>query len=308
MKVRFWGVRGSVPVPGAGTVRYGGNTSCIEVAGAGGECIVLDAGTGLRVLGLDLVQRAKPLPTIHLFISHTHWDHIQGFPFFAPCYVPGAAIRVKGPVHFAETQSLQHAFDTQMRYEFFPISNAQLGAKVSYESLKETSTEIGGLRIRAQFANHPILSLAYRLTENGRSVVYTGDHEPYHNVFKDPGGASRPPAEEDALFGDVEQTVEDANRRFLEFIRGAHVFVADCQYTPDEYRASKRGWGHSSWDYCLQSMKEAQVEHMILTHHDPLRTDQALDDMLAAVRAAAAKEGLNPDKITLAREGVELEV
>jgi phosphoribosyl 1,2-cyclic phosphodiesterase len=306
MKVKFWGVRGSIPVPGPTTVRYGGNTSCLEIQGAQSECIVLEAGTGLRCLGLDLVKR-KPLPPIHLFISHTHWDHIQGFPFFAPCYVPGSQIDVRGPVHFVESQSPSYAFDLQMKYEFFPISNQQLAAKIHYHSLAETDLAVGGVQIRTQFANHPILSLSYRLSENGRTIVYTGDHEPYFNLLeKDHKAAAH---EDDFLFGDdMDESVEKANQRFLEFIRGAHVLVIDCQYTPEEYRTSRRNWGHSSWDYCLKWMQDGQVERMFLTHHDPLRSDEALDEMLKAARAVAAELKIDPERIQMAQEGLEVEV
>jgi len=306
MKIKFWGVRGSIPVPGPSTVKYGGNTSCVEVSGDGGECIVLDTGTGSRPLGLDLARR-KPIPAIHLFISHTHWDHIQGFPFFIPCYVPGTQIQVRGPVHFTASRTLQDIFEMQMKYEFFPISNEQLAAKITYESLKETELSVGGVQIRTQFMNHPILSLGYRLTQNGRSVVYTGDHEPYHNVFAEKKSAT-PNAEDDLLFGDVGKTVEDANARFVEFIRGANLLIIDCQYTPEEYRTSRRNWGHSSWDYCLKWMREGGVERMALTHHDPMRSDDALEALLKDARAAAVKEGLDPERIVLAQEGSEIAI
>jgi phosphoribosyl 1,2-cyclic phosphodiesterase len=307
MKIKFWGVRGSIAVPGSSTLKYGGNTSCVELSSENKDCIVFDAGTGIRPLGLDIAKRGKPFPEINLLISHTHWDHIQGFPFFVPCYIPGMVIHAKGPVHFSETQSLQSIFDIQMRYDFFPISNEQLAAKIDYETLKETSFQIGSVKIQTQFANHPILSLAYRVTENGRTVVYTGDHEPYQNLFKS-DKETPTKEEEDPMFGNIEATVEAANQRFVNFIRGAHVLIVDCQYNPEEYRTSRRGWGHSSWDYCLKWMKEAAIEEMILTHHDPMRTDQALDQMLESVRTEAKVQGLNPDKIHLAEEGREFKI
>ncbi len=303
MKIKFWGVRGSIPVPGPTTVRYGGNTSCVEVSGDDGECVVLDTGTGSRLLGLDLVKR-KPIPPIHLFISHTHWDHIQGFPFFVPCYVPGTRIHVRGPVHFAETRTLQDVFEMQMKYEFFPISNEQLAAKITYESLKEAELSVGGMQIRTQFMNHPILSLGYRITQNGRTLVYTGDHEPYHNVFTDKTPV-KAAVEDDLLFGEVEQTVDHANDRFVDFIRGANVLILDCQYTPEEYRTSRRNWGHSSWDYALRWMREGKVERMFLTHHDPMRSDDALEQLLKEARQAASGEGIDPERIALAQEGAE---
>ncbi len=245
MKVKFWGVRGSISVPGPATVRYGGNTTCIEVKGRQGECIILDAGTGLRCLGMDLLKRGVPLPLINIFISHTHYDHIHGFPFFAPCYIPGTVIQVKGPVHYLEKRSLKDVFDIQMQYDFFPVSNQQLAADIHYEALNETSMEINHLRIKTQFSNHPVRCLGYRITENGRSMVFTGDHEPYYNLFDTEDAPRSPESEDNLLFGDVEATVRDVNRRFADFVRDADLFVVDCQYTPDEYPAGKRGWGHS---------------------------------------------------------------
>lgn len=306
MKIRLWGVRGSLPTPGPTTVRYGGNTACIEAVGDNGECIVLDAGTGIRPLGLDLLKRGKPLPPIHLFISHTHWDHIQGFPFFVPCYIPGTQLHVKGPVHFEEDKSLQSVFDLQMKYEYFPISNQQLAATIDYESIAQGKLNIGNIEISAQFTNHPILCLGYRLTQNGRSVVYTGDHEAYQNVFAGKSQMRTADGKSDALLKELDQRVEKANQRFVDFIRSAHLVIIDCQYTPQEYQTSRKGWGHSSWDYCLQWMKDGQVERMVLTHHDPTRTDEALDAMLAAVRAAAVEKGLDPQKISMATEGAEM--
>jgi phosphoribosyl 1,2-cyclic phosphodiesterase len=306
MKIKFWGVRGSIPVPGPGTVKYGGNTSCLELVHQPDQCIILEGGSGLRVLGMDLLKRGKTLPEILLFISHTHWDHIQGFPFFVPNYIKGTRIKVQGPVHFAEKQTLQSVFDMQMRYEVFPISNAQLSASISYEALGETKFQVGDIQVRTQFANHPILSLSYRFTQQGRTVVYTGDHEPYHNLFKDPK-ATGESKEDDLLFGDVDSVVTDANRRFVDFVRDADV-VVDCQYTPDEYRTTRKNWGHSSWDYCLQWMKEGNVKRMVLTHHDPLRTDADLDANLAKVRDSAKEMGLDADAISMALEGMEVEI
>jgi phosphoribosyl 1,2-cyclic phosphodiesterase len=306
MKVRFWGVRGSIPVPGPTTVRYGGNTSCLEVTGADGECIMLEAGSGLRVAGMDMLGRGG-IPHIHLFISHTHWDHIQGFPFFVPAYIPGTQIDVKGPVHFVQDRPLKEAFDVQMRYDFFPISTQQLGAEISYEAIAETALEIGGVKIRSQFTNHPIRSCGYRLTENGKTIVYTGDHEPYYNMFEAPEG-EEDDEEDDLLFGDVADTVDDANARFVDFVRDADVFICDCQYKPEEYAKDKKNWGHSSWDYCLQWMKDSGAKQMILTHHDPMRSDDQVDAMQEEIRAAAADMGLDPDTIQMAREGLEIEL
>lgn len=308
MKVKFWGVRGSIPVPGPDTARYGGNTACVEISGENKECIILDAGSGVRVLGLDLMKRG-PLPPIHILISHTHWDHIQGFPFFVPCYIPGTRVEVKGPVHYIENNTIRNVFDIQMQYEFFPVSNQMLDADIHFETLAETTLTIGGIQIRTQFVNHPVRCLSYRLTENGRSVVYATDHEPYYNLF-DTGESADTEDEknEELLFGEVEATVQDANRRFVDFVRGADLFITDSQYTPDEYPSKKRNWGHSSWDYCLQWMKDAGAKQMVLTHHDPLRTDDQLEDILKHIHCAAGKKGIDPNTVMTAKEGIEISV
>lgn len=306
MKLRFWGTRGSIPSPGPSTVKYGGNTACLQLTGENSECIILDAGTGIRLLGLALMETHKSLPPIHLLITHTHWDHIQGFPFFVPCYIAGAKIAVKGPVHFQEGKTLQSIFDVQMQYDFFPVSNAQLKADISYETLDETLFEIGGIQVNTRFSNHPIRSLAYRFEENGKTVVYTGDHEPYYNLFETKEGSGS--EDDDLLFGSAGSTVDSANDRFVDFIRGADLLVIDCQYTPDEYPALRRGFGHSSWDYCLDWMKASETQKMVLTHHDPTRTDEALDRMYDDICMAAKEKGLDPERIILAREGQEISV
>ncbi len=313
MKVTFWGVRGSIPVPGPDTVRYGGNTACVEVTGAKNECIILDAGSGIRVLGLDLMKRG-PLPPINILISHTHWDHIQGFPFFVPCYIPGTQITVRGPVHYLENRSIRDAFDVQMQYEFFPVSNEQLGADLVYETLIETSFKIGGIRITTQFVNHPIRCLAYRLEEKGKSLVYATDHEPYFNMFgEDEAGNNghdkkdeEDEGDDEMFTGAVDTMVEEANQRFVKFVAKTDLFISDAMYTPAEYPATKRNWGHSSWDHCLQWMKDAQAKRMVLTHHDPLRTDDQVDKILQEVHAAAKKMKVDPTTITMGREGNEI--
>jgi phosphoribosyl 1,2-cyclic phosphodiesterase len=299
-------VRGSIPVPGPTTLRSGGNTSCVEVHGADDECLIFDAGTGIRALGLELLRRKMPPPPVHLFISHTHWDHIQGFPFFTPCYLRLAEIRVRGPVHFVEEKPLRDVFDEQMRYEFFPISNRQLAANIVYEAVGEAQWSVGRLKIRSQFTNHTIRSLGYRVEENERSAVYTGDHEPYFNLFA--ADQARKSAGDTMLFDEAEAAVREAEARFTEFLRDADVLIADSSYTPEEYRRGKRNWGHAHWGYWLEVMKKANVKRLFLTHHEPVRNDEELERVLADVRRAATNMGLNGDQIALAKEGEEWDV
>lgn len=309
MKIKFWGVRGSIPTPGPTTAKYGGNTTCIEVIGEQGECIILDAGTGIRSCGLSLLKKGFPLPEINIFISHTHWDHIQGFPFFAPAYIPDTTINVRGPVHFIESRTLKDIFDIQMQYDFFPISNQQLAANVTYESLIETQLNIGNITVRTQFANHPIRCLSYKIIENDHSIIYTGDHEPYFDLFNPTNDSDADTSEDDdLLFGQAASTVDDANKRFINFIQGTDLLIADCQYTPDEYPSVKRNWGHSSWDFCLDSMMKANAGKMILTHHDPSRSDDELDKILIKVREIARDNNIDPKHIMTAQENMEISI
>ena len=307
MKLKLWGTRGSIPSPGPSTIKYGGNTACIQIEGSNKECIILDAGTGIRPLGIELMEKYKPLPVMHLLVSHTHWDHIQGFPFFGPCYIPDTKIEIKGPVHFLEEKTLQSTFDVQMQYEFFPVSNEQLKADITYEPLDETEFDIGNIHVKSLFSNHPIRSLMYHLTEKGKSIVYTGDHEPYYNLF---AVEKESPADDadDIFFDDTDTNVAHANGRFVNFIKGVDLLVMDCQYAPEEYKSLRRGYGHSSWDYCLDWMKEAGVKKMVLTHHDPARTDEEIDKISDDIRGAAVKKGIDPENILMAKEGMEIKI
>ena len=256
---------------------------------------------------MALMEKYKSLPVMHLLISHTHWDHIQGFPFFGPCYFPDTKIDIKGPVHFLEEKTLQSTFDVQMQYEFFPVSSEQLESDITYETLGETEFDIGNIHVKSLFSNHSIRSLMYHLTEKDKSIVYTGDHEPYYNLF-DVGEKSSLDAADVIFFDDADINVADANRRFVNFIKGVDLLVIDCQYSPEEYKSLNRGYGHSSWNYCLDWMKEAGVKKMVLTHHDPARTDDDLDKMFDDIRAAAVTKGIDPKKILMAKEGLEITI
>jgi len=178
MKVRFWGTRGSIAKPGPGTVRYGGNTACVEVRSAAGTLVVIDCGTGAHGLGQALLAEAGPRPLRgHLLISHTHWDHIQGIPFFAPFFVPGAEWDVYAPRGLA--LSLRETLAGQMQYTYFPITIENMGATVRYHDLVEGGFTVGDVEVRTHYLNHPALTLGYRLEADGASLVYACDHEPF---------------------------------------------------------------------------------------------------------------------------------
>ncbi len=296
MRVKFWGVRGSIPCPGPETVKYGGNTSCIQVLG-GREIIILDAGTGIRKLGLRLSARKRPL-RIHLLLTHTHWDHIQGFPFFTPIYSPGNELFVYGPR--ALDKSLEDALMAQMQYSYFPVRGVELAARVRFTELEEENFSIGDVRFVSKSMNHPIRVLAYRFSHGGRSAVFTGDNEPYYDVLVERAARS------DAAARGHSEFTDECNRRVVDFCAKADLLVADAQYTDAEYK-TKRGWGHSSVSQVLHLARGAGVRKLALFHHEPEYGDRVLDRIERRARAAARRMGC-ACRVFLAREGQTVEV
>ena len=286
MKVRFWGTRGSVAKPGPSTLRYGGNTSCVEVRADDGTLIVLDCGTGAHGLGQALMAGTDGPVRGHLLIGHTHWDHIQGLPFFAPLFTPGNEWDIYAP--HGLSQSLRETLAGQMQYTYFPVTLEALGATIRYHDLVEGEFQAGSVRVRARYLNHPALTLGYRLEADGASVVYACDHEP----------ASRQPAS-----GEPEIGAQDS--RHVAFLREADLVIHDTQYVAREY-ANRIGWGHSTVEYAQAVCRAAGARILALTHHDPLRDDDAIDRIVAELDAAR-----DPDdrlQVLAAAEGGEIEV
>lgn len=265
MRVQFWGTRGSIAKPGPSTARYGGNTSCVEVRSARGTLVVLDCGTGAHPLGQKLMSAGLKGMRGHILISHTHWDHIQGLPFFAPLFVAGNEWHIYGPKGLG--QSLREALAGQMQYTYFPITLDQLGARIHYHDLVEGSFDIDEIKISTHYLNHPALTLGYRLEADGVAIVYSCDHEPYSRIL---------------ATGQGEITGQD--ERHAIFINGADLLIHDAQYTAEDYPA-KIGWGHSSVEYAMRIAHHAGVKKIALTHHDPLRDDESIDLALANIRA-----------------------
>ena len=296
LKVRFWGVRGSVPCPGPSTSKYGGNTSCIQLIG-GDDVIVLDAGTGIRELGHELLKQKKPL-RIHLLLTHTHWDHIQGFPFFSPIYFPGNEIFVYGPR--ALEKSLEDALMVQMQYAYFPVRGVELAAKVRFTELDEETFKIGDLEFTTKSMNHPIRVLAFKFSDGKKSGIYTGDNEPYYDVLENKTG--RP----DTSSHRRREFIKECNDRVGDYVRGVDMLIADSQYTDEEYE-SKRGWGHSSIGYVLQLAASSDVKKVMLFHHEPTHPDRQMD----AIEKQAIAHGRRLSrrlKVMVAREGKTYDV
>jgi diguanylate cyclase (GGDEF)-like protein len=285
MYLRFWGTRGSIAAPGPKTAVFGGNTSCVEVRAADGTVIVLDCGTGARELGLHLA-RTMPQPIrLHLFIGHTHWDHIQGFPFFVPAFLPGVELNIYAPIGFQ--RSLEEAMAGQMEYSYFPVKLRELRSRIHYTELDEGFFRVGDVLVETQYLNHTAPTIAYRLSSEGATVAYVTDHEPFWSAA---GRVSQHPGDE----------------RHIAFMRGADVVIHDAQYTEEEYRG-KVGWGHSSAEYAVDVTLAADVGRLVLFHHDPVHDDEALARIEAMARARAAARGSRLE-VLAAREGLELEV
>ena len=265
MKIRFWGTRGSVPSPGKATVKYGGNTSCVELR-AGNQILIFDAGTGIRDLGNQLINEFKSQPvTLHLFVSHTHWDHIQGFPFFMPAYNKNFQIIIYGPP--ARDKSLKDLFKFQMDSEYFPVPLGDLNAQIVMQEVREPF-RLGSLQITSFFLNHPAMTLAYKIFDGEKTFVFATDNEPYRFTLH--------AARKDQLSS---QYGAELDQKFIDFLGGADLLVSEAQYTMEEYR-TKIGWGHSPIESIVEFAMKANVKQLALFHHDPTHDDAMVDNIV----------------------------
>jgi len=294
LTVNFWGTRGSIAAPGPATTLYGGNTACVELR-SGQDILVFDAGTGIRELGLALAQefRGRAL-TVHLFISHTHWDHIQGFPFFVPAYSPGTTLHVYGSV--GQGRSLKGVLSGQMQSDYFPVSIGDLVSTIHVHEYRGDPFVIGETTVSATYLNHPGMALGYRVERAGRAVVYATDHEPYRATLE----AGSREAEAGRRFGRV---LDDA---FVGFVRGADLYIGEAQYTDVEYPA-KVGWGHSSLSATVEVALQGGVKALALFHHDPMHSDDVVTAMEALAKELIAERGV-AIRCFAAREGQTVEV
>jgi phosphoribosyl 1,2-cyclic phosphodiesterase/CheY-like chemotaxis protein len=296
--LRFWGVRGSIPTPGPTTIVYGGNTSCIEVR-ADGELIVLDAGSGIRPLGMQLAAEFKGKAlNLTLLISHTHWDHIQGFPFFAPAYNPKNQIRVLA--YEGAQKGLEATLSSQMESPYFPIAMREMPGNIDIQELKDMTFHIGSVKVHATFLNHPGVCAGYRLYTNSGSIAYLPDHEPFQRFRAHSNGKNGPASEE------AQQFARQCDQKLIDFIRDADVVVLDSQYEEHEY-ATHVGWGHSCVDDSVALAASASAKRLILFHHDPTHDDAQIARMVSRAQSLAEKLG-STMQIEAAREGLQLEI
>jgi diguanylate cyclase (GGDEF)-like protein len=281
--VRFWGTRGSIPVPGERTAKYGGNTACVEVRTDDGTIIVLDCGTGARELGHHLLQFAPQPLRVHLFIGHTHWDHIQGFPFFGPAFHPNTELNIYA--HSGFHRRVEDAMAGQMQHAYFPVRLDDLRSRIHFTELDEGFFRIGEALVQTQHLNHTAPTLAFRISSHETTLAYATDHEPFWKPtargFHHPG-----------------------DQRHVAFLEGADLIIHDAQYSDEEY-AGKIGWGHSTVEYATDVALAAGSSRLALFHHDPAHDDATVARLEAIAQDRAAARG-SALEVFAAGEGLEL--
>jgi len=294
MKVKFWGVRGSIASPGPNTVRYGGNTTCIEIRTDNNELIILDAGTGIFPMSQTLLAE---LPVeANVFITHSHWDHIQGLPFFIPNFIPGNVLRLHGAFDPVSGKGVEQVMSVQLQYSYFPVREAEMKARIEYVTLHpEQSITVGSATITPYLLNHPVINFGYRIEAHGKSLFFTGDHEPPYNIFEPT----------DAEYAEYQSFVDEKENSILKAMQGVDVLIADSSYTAAEY-ASKKGWGHGTYKTSIEAAYKAGARMLFCTHHEPTRSDDALEAVFAQALAQAPQQAGGP-QIRLAREGESYE-
>jgi CheY-like chemotaxis protein/phosphoribosyl 1,2-cyclic phosphodiesterase len=292
MRVRFWGTRGSIATPGPGTNHFGGNTSCVELSTASGVRLILDCGTGAHGLARALMAEGKQTIHSNILLGHTHWDHIQGFPFFSPAFVKGNTAAIYGPE--GSRGSLHDVLAGQMEFTYFPVELNQLPATITYHDLTEGIHTIGGARVATQFLHHPAMTVGYRVEADGVAVVYLVDHEPFSDELWRAGAEP----------GRIESILHEGDRRHAKFMVDADLVIHDAQYTPEEY-VSKKTWGHSTYDYVVRIAAAAGVRRVALTHHDPSHDDDFVADIERRARILALQCATGLD-VFCAYEGCDL--
>lgn len=284
--LKFWGTRGSIPAPGIGTVKYGGNTSCVELKHKN-SLFILDAGTGIRLLGDDLLTRSRGKPIRgSLFVTHTHWDHIQGFPFFVPGYLKGNHFLIHGAHGMG--RSFEEVFKGLMDSSYFPVNLGDMQAKLDFVEMSGQPYVCEGVKVETAYTNHPGMDVGYRFTAEGKSVTYLTDHESYQTMNQKTEFARK------------------QDRIIEEFCRGTDVLICDSQYTDEEYK-TKRGWGHSRYRDSVELGIACGAARLALFHHDPSHSDEQMELILKDSLKLIKDSGKTLDCF-LAREGLEFEI
>ena len=295
-RIKFWGVRGSIPVPGPSTIGYGGNTTCVEIR-TNGDIIILDAGSGIRELGLDLEKEFGSAPiNLTLLLTHTHWDHIQGLPFFLPAYKAKNSIRVLG--YEGARAGLATILAAQMEVPFFPVSWRDLPGTIKIQELKKMEFSIGKVRVRSRFVNHPGVCAGYRLFTKEGSIAFLPDNEPFEPL-------KLKLAARDGIHPHKARAQAVVQRsKLVEFLKDTDVLILDAQYTDEKYQ-EHIGWGHGALSRVVSLALEARAKKLFLFHHDPAHDDHKIDEMLERARFLVVESGRQLE-VEAAREGAEI--
>jgi phosphoribosyl 1,2-cyclic phosphodiesterase len=299
MQITFWGVRGSYPVPGAATVRYGGQTSCVEVRSASGDCLIVDAGTGMRALGNKLLREATAPQNHHVLLSHVHWDHIQGLPFFSPAYIAGTKISIYALLTAAD--ELQQVIGGITRQEFFPMSLEAVPATFDFHEVEPgVAIEIGPFKVMPIALNHPFGSVGYRIDCDGSSWAYVADTAPFDRVLHKQHFLPGP----EELSEDDKTSLGDMRNALIERLDGVDTVVYDTHFLPEEYERFPH-YGHSTPDQAIDVCEAAHCRRLVLYHHAPSHTDDQMDKVAADYLELGAKRGV---EVLTSFEGMTLPI
>lgn len=302
LKVKFWGVRGSIPVPGDKTMGIGGNTSCIEIMNSQNELLIIDAGTGIRNLGNYILGNhfKKGLTSCSVLLTHTHWDHIQGFPFFSPIYVKNFTVSVYGPTRRNET--LKDILSGQMNYPYYPINISDLKANINFYDLSEKTFQLGGYTITPKVLNHPVKTYGYRIEYKGRVVTTIYDHETYRNIIlEDMPMLMEEMKVKSQSMVEASNLVASYNQGIMNFIGGSDLVIYDAHFTEKEYLNGKQGWGHGPIEFVIS--QKPDIKHLALFHYAPEKSDDEVYAMQNYLEIF--KESVDCNfKILLSKEGL----
>lgn len=293
LSLNFWGTRGSIPVSGPAYMRYGGNTSCVSVTSDTGHLFIFDCGSGLRNLGEKLInENLNQKLNGYVFISHTHWDHIQGFPFFGPIFRPGNQFNIMG---YAEnSENLVELLAGQMQQNYFPVSLYSLPSDLGFYAIQKNNKALNldGAKITTAMMKHPLPTLAFRLDLAGKSIVYATDHEPLKVPEMKAG---------EVLGFDV------IDEKIVQLAQGADILIHDAQYSNEEL-CCKVGWGHNTAEIAVDTAVLAKVKTLVLYHHDPAHSDEAVEELLLKAHRRATELGQSNLKIVAAGDGLQMEL